>query len=294
MTTLQDIRRWARQAQPVFICGLERSGTSMLLVSLARHPALFPLKDVFETFVFLKPRAVLEDPPPYMVKDYLAGDANAAALRAFCQGLQTDGAPLSGADTIRAFFYFNAHQVYPGRRPLEKTPAHLKKVDRMLDIFPRARVIVCTRDPVSIIASYRKRLEKEKALGHGPDSWGWLDRTADQLVTYFQTLSGHMVSARELAPSQVYMAPYDWLTDTPEAALRALCEFAELGFAPEVLTPPPVHGRKIDVLLSQPITRRESDDDVYVDAATQQMIRHRMAPHMPLWNTPGLAPAKTA
>ncbi|MFD2453282.1 sulfotransferase [Ideonella paludis] len=52
MTTLHDIRRWSTTARPVFICGLERSGTSILQVSLSRHPELFAVKDVYETFIF--------------------------------------------------------------------------------------------------------------------------------------------------------------------------------------------------------------------------------------------------
>ena len=196
---------------------------------------------------------------------------------------------LSEADLVRAFFYFCAHEIYPGRRPLEKTPGHVRKLGRMLELFPQARVVACTRDPVSIVASYRKRLEKEKALGRGRDEWGWLDRTAEQLVVHFQAVTQHIEDARQRWPRQVFVAPYHWLTDAPETALQAICEFADLPFAAEVLTPKEVPGRKVDELLSKPITRRESEDDQYVDAATQQLIRERTRHMMPVWETPGLA-----
>ena len=44
--SLAALRGWAAAAQPVFICGQERSGTSALLLALARHPALFSVPDV--------------------------------------------------------------------------------------------------------------------------------------------------------------------------------------------------------------------------------------------------------
>lgn len=289
MVSVQDVRAWAVEAKPVFLCGLERSGTSILQVSLSRHPDLFPVKDVYETFAFLKPRSLLEDPPPSMTGAYLQGKPNAARLRKLCEQLRGPKADLSEADVVRAFFYFCAKEVYPGKRPLEKTPGHVRKLARMLELFPKARVIVCTRDPVSIVASYRKRLQKEQALGRPHDEWGWLDRTAEQLVVHFEQVTHHIVDARRRWPDQVFVAPYDWLTNAPEEALKQICEFADLPFVSDVMAPKEVPGRKVDEMLSQPITRRESDDGEYVDAPTQQFIRERTAGLLPVWETPGVA-----
>lgn len=291
MTTLQDIRRWATTARPVFICGLERSGTSILQVSMSRHPNLFAVKDVYETFVFLKPRSALTDPAPQMTQAYLQGPANAASFRVFAAQLAGDKPDLSEADLIRAFFYFCAHMVYPGREPLEKTPGHVRRLTRMLELFPLARVIVCTRDPVSIVASYRKRLVKEKALGKGPDEWGWLDKTAEQLIAHFEAVTAHVDEARLRWPEQVFVAPYDWLVDDPEAALQSICKFAGLPFVQEVMKPKEVPGRKVDTMLSEPITKRDPDTEEFVDAETEAMIRTKTQPLMKVWETPGISAA---
>lgn len=292
MTTLQDIRRWAITARPVFICGLERSGTSILQVSMSRHPALFAVKDVYETFIFLKPRSALADPPPQMTQAYLQGADNARKFREFCAELAGDKAELSEADLIRAFFFFCAHVVYPGRQPVEKTPGHVRKLTRMFELFPQARVVVCTRDPVSIVASYRKRLAVEQGLGKSRDEWGWLDKTAEQLIGHFQSVTQNIQEARQRWPEQVFVAPYDWLTDTPAEALESICDFAGLPFSPDVLKPKDVPGRKVDVLLSKPITKREPDIETYVDAATEQMINRDTADLQKIWNLPGTnAPA---
>jgi hypothetical protein len=289
MRTLQEVRYWAAQAQPVFICGLERSGTSMLQVSLSRHPSLFPVRDVYETFMFLKPRAALETLPPQMTLAYLQGEENARGFRALCDELRAGGSELSEADIIRSFFFFCAQRVYPGRRPLEKTPAHVRKLNAMLQIFPKARVIVCTREPVSIIASYRKRLAAEKALGRPWSEWSWLDRTAEQLVAHFEAVTEQIEIARGRWPRQVFMAPYDWIVADAPQALRELCDFAGLAFVPEVLSPAEVSGRKVDELLSRPITNRPSDDEHYVSADEADHIRRLTAALMPLWQSPGVA-----
>ncbi|GAA0741976.1 sulfotransferase [Ideonella azotifigens] len=287
MRTLQDIRAWAVHAQPVFICGLERSGTSILQVSFSRHPQLFPVKDVYETFIFANPRSALEVRAPAMTKAYLQGDEHAKRFRELCAGLRVGNAELSEADIIRAFFWYCAHQVYPGRQPLEKTPSHVRRLARMLEIFPRARVIVCTRDPVDVVASYRKRLKKEQSLGRSRDEWGWLDRTAEQLLAHFHTVSEHISAARQRWPEQVFVAPYAWITNDPETAMRRLCEFAGLPFVDAVLKPQEVPDRKVDEMLSRPISKRASESDQFVDAQTQAMIRQQMAKQMPLWDTPG-------
>lgn len=288
MTTLHDIRRWSTTARPVFICGLERSGTSILQVSLSRHPELFAVKDVYETFIFLKPRSALQDPAPQMTQAYLQGEEQCRRFRSFAASLSGGKGEISEADVIRAFFYFAAHYVYPGQQPLEKTPAHVRKLGRMLELFPLARVVVCTRDPVSIVASYRKRLVTEKALGKSVDDWGWLDRTAEQLIGHFEQITESILDARQRWPQQVFVAPYDWMTSTPEVALRAICEFAGLAFVGEVLKPKEVPGRQVDEMLSKPITRREPDIDTYVDAATERMILEKTLRMRSVWDRPGL------
>lgn len=291
MATLQEVRRWAANARPVFLCGLERSGTSILQVSMSRHPDLFTVKDVYETFIFLKPRSPMADPVPQMTQAYLQGSDNVAKFRQFCATLPVERPMLTEVDAIRAFFFFASHFVYGKKRPLEKTPGHVRKLPRVFEAFPKARVVVCTRDPSSIIASYRKRLKKEQALGKGPDEWGWLDRTVEQLLVHFEGVTQNLQEAQKQWPKQVFVAPYDWLTDNPERAFRSICEFADLPYSAEVLTPKDVPGRKVDELLSKPITRIDPDVGQYLTAEEIGLINERAAAFLPSWNTPGVVSA---
>lgn len=291
MATLQDIRSWANKTEPLFLCGLERSGTSILQVSLARHPDLFAVKDVYETFAFLNAKALLEEPMPSMAKAYLMGGANADKFRQFCAGLRKGDQPLGDGEVIRSYFFFAAHFIYPGRRVLEKTPGHVRKLPRVFELFPRAKVVVCTRDPLDVIASYRKRLAKEKSMGKSRDEWGWLDKTDDQLMAHFENITKHLQEAQAKWPGQVFVAPYDWITESPDQALKDVCAFAGLPFVKEVLTPKQVSGRKVDEMLSSPITKRASEAEQFLDAKAIAAIKKRTDALLPVWNARGVKAA---
>lgn len=276
------MRAWAAQCEPVFICGVERSGTSTLQLALARHPALFAVPDVYETFIFTRPEGVLHDPVPSMTEAYLGGAKHIETWRA-----RYAVAGLGDADLIQGFFHYAAHQVYPGRRPLEKTPSHVRKLALMCELFPKARVIVCTRDPVAVVASYRQRLEKEQGMGLPRATWGWLDRSLGELITHCNTVGAQMRAAAAAHGERLFVAPYEWLTADAEGSLTALCAFAGLAFDEALLAPKPRRGNAVDGLLTRPIAPHQSDVGRHLDADAQDAIRAGTAGLHPLWDTAG-------
>lgn len=280
---IDAIRAWAGEAQPVFICGIERSGTSMLQLALARHPALFAVPDVYETFMFATPEALLREPPPGMAVAYLGGERQLEWFRA-----RYAVAGLGDDDLIRAFFHFAAHTVYPGQRPLEKTPSHVRQLARMFKLFPRARVVVCTRDMPAVVASYRKRMASEQAMGLPRAVWGWMDRSTEALITHCLTVAEQVRTAATTHGAQMYVAPYAWLTSDAPAALAALCAFADLAPSDALLTPKPRQQSRVDSLLTRPIGPREQTPlDDAADAEEQAVVRARASALPPLWDTPG-------
>ena len=225
----------------------------MLLLALTRHAALFPVPDVFETFVFIRPRAFLSDPVPGMMRAYIGGAEGVSALRSLVGGLGRDEGDLSDDDLIRAFFWLAAERVYPGRRPLEKTPSHVHALPALFRIFPQARVLACVRDPVDIRASYRKRLAREQALGKPPEAWAWLALSDEQFVGGLRRVNKALREIGQARPGQVFQVPYAWITMQPEPALRQICAFIGEPFDSAMLTPRAEAKSRIDPRLSEPI-----------------------------------------
>jgi hypothetical protein len=295
--SLGALRDWAAQSQPVFVCGQERSGTSALLLALARHPALFGVPDVFETFIFHQARALLVDPPQAMQQGYLRGPAQLAALRTHLARLGGgQSGTLDDDDLIRAFFAHAATAVYPGRRPLEKTPAHVYSLPRVLRLFPQARVLACVREPTEVVLSYQRRLQREQALGKPRAAWAWLDRTDAMLVSQFRKIDRAIREAARLAPGQVFRVPYGWLTADPENALAAICAFVGEPFEPAMLRPRAGARERVDARLSLPLGAAPASvgDDAGLDPARAAKLRHDTHALTQRWRVPGIVAAEPA
>ena len=57
---LKEIRLWAKEQQPVFVVGPERSGTSLLFQQVSNHQSFCDFSQAtVETFVFIKPWLLL-------------------------------------------------------------------------------------------------------------------------------------------------------------------------------------------------------------------------------------------
>jgi hypothetical protein len=284
---LGALRAWAAAARPVFICGHERSGTSALQLALARHPALAPVPDVYETFIFSRTREWLDDPPHAMQQAYVGGQHTLARLRAWAAHLA--GGPahaLEEDDLVRAFLAFAAHETYAGRRLLEKTPTHVLSLPRLFRLFPHARVLACVREPVSIAESYRRRLAREQALGKPPQAWSWLDIGIEELIVRLRRVDRALREAEALAPGQVFLVPYDWLTATPAAALAAICVFIGEPYDEALLAPRALNRSRVDERLSQPISAAPAAPSMLAEAERVTLRRetHGLAAR---WRVPG-------
>lgn len=294
--SLGALRSWAAHSQPVFVCGQERSGTSALLLALARHPALFAVPDVFETFIFHQASALLADPPKPMQQGYLRGPDQLGHLRSQLAKLGGGQAgTLDDDDLVRAFFAHAATAVYPGQRPLEKTPAHVHSLPRLFRLFPQARVLACVREPTEVVLSYQRRLQREQALGKPRAAWAWLDLTDAMLVGQFRKIDRAIREAATLAPGQVFRVPYGWLTSAPEASLAAICAFLDEPFDPAMLRPRASARERVDTRLSLPLGAPASiGADAGLDPARAAKLRHDTHALTQRWRVPGIVPAEPA
>ncbi|MGH8231205.1 MAG: sulfotransferase family protein [Steroidobacteraceae bacterium] len=173
--------------RPVFICGVHRSGTTLMRDLLDGHPALsvLPAEGTFYTnpprrhagthallpafgCEWLRRLVNPSNQPPFwlLVRSSSRGSPYVEFARAF-----TAWAPLVEASFGRdaacwpllavmlAYSSSLSHGIPPTmQRWAEKTPTNERFIDRLLREFPEARVLHLVRDPLAVFAS-RKSME---------------------------------------------------------------------------------------------------------------------------------------
>ena len=302
---LPKLLAWAQAQRPVFICGQARSGTSMLQLALSRHPSLFSVADVFETFIFNKPRAIFEESVPGMLRSYLGGAKGTLQCQKMLAKMESEEGPLSDEDVVRAFFWFAAQKVYPGQRPLEKTPSHVHSLPLIFKVFPQAAVLACVREPVDILGSYRKRLAREQAMGRPPQTWAWLSQSDDALITQLRRVNRSLRLAEASNPGRVFQVPYGWITAQPEAALAEICAFVGVEPTPALLHPQVADRVRVDARLNLPIgamlapaaaeatasSTGLASPSPALESAREKKVRAELAALTRLWRYHGPLPA---
>ena len=118
----------------------------------------------------------------------------------------------------------------------EKTPAHFRHVDTLLDWFPDARVIHMIRDPRAVYVSEVKR---RTAI---PDTlpYRWLARVPPAMRalilvqvarTWAEAVNHHRRNARRY-PDRYRLVRFEDLVREPEQVVADLCRFLGVAFEP--------------------------------------------------------------
>lgn len=280
--SLDQVRAWCEQARPLFIVGLARSGTSMLQVAFAQHSAMFDIINCRETHIYVKPDQPFEQPNHRPTALYLKGADNLKAYRQWLRGLPGGKGKLGDADKIRCFFWWAAHHVYPGRQPLEKTPGHVHQLPLIFETFPHAKVVVCSREPLDVFASYRKRLQRSREEGVDEASLRWLEKDGRAMVRVFRRFHEAVVAATPSYGKHLFMAPYEWLVADPRVSLQAVCDFAGMALEPGML-----QGSGSSAEGGSGIQQRASDAHKVLTPQEVAMIEEATAPLVALWRKPG-------
>jgi hypothetical protein len=126
-------------------------------------------------------------------------------------------------------------------RPIfgEKTPAHLRYVDTLLEWYPTARVVHMVRDPRAVYLSELKRRTAR------PESvpYRWLIRIPRLMRTFVllavvRTWADAVHRHRSLArryPDQYRLVRFEDLVRNPEFEVERLCAFLGVDFEPRML-----------------------------------------------------------
>ncbi|MEQ4209834.1 sulfotransferase [Actinopolymorpha sp. B17G11] len=248
---LLEISRTERATSPVFIVGEARSGTTILYRMLQKHPAFRPRSEnLWESkiMVHLDSHASFGPREPPTMYGHMAHDddryqaflasiaplrpvlaAGAAALRRVPTRHRSRIWTASGHPLVVRSYFHHARAARGARRVLEKTPAHIKYVHRLLRCYPNARLIYIHRHPVDVYTSYVRRANVDPAAAR------WARMSPEAFAQRWARNSTLALAAAESVSRSFLMHSYETFTADPQAAGRQICEFVGEAFDPEII-----------------------------------------------------------
>lgn len=226
--------------RPIFVVGTPRSGTTLVARILGRHPTILAAG---ETHFFEEIWANKHEYGPLDSEPQIAA-AVSRLMTIFDRYNQVAGQELvdkliqpdllinkvlhngGGYDMLYQAFTSSLDENKPGLRYCDDTPKHLFYLKTILQYFPNARIIICTRDPRDFLCSYKnfwrasRTPERIRALYH-PILTALLWRRSAEIIfnNPFIEKSDRIMTLR-----------YEELVVEPEVFVRELCQFVAVDF----------------------------------------------------------------
>lgn len=212
--------------QPVFVVGMNGSGTTMLVESLSRHPSIFG---------FMQETRLL----PHIVREIRSlGDLNVEEnfmsawekvlnIPAFAVANGGSRPPLPRnwrelprdvAAIIDAVFRFFASK-HDKVRWCDKSPQNVQHLALLGEVFPEARFVHVIRDGRACAASFNRRWGRKPEL----TIYRWKNVVAEG------RRQGSLLGRRYME------VRYEDLTATPEYWMKGICSFLDVDYDPRVL-----------------------------------------------------------
>lgn len=211
--------------QPIFIVGSPRSGTTLMRYCLNRHSRIYiPPETNFFVRVYGNRNLLLtpiEKNADKLVTRFLNFHYNTMAEFHHLKDFLINRVARDAENyTDVANIIFGEIAKEKGKvRWGEKTPGHVFYIDRILDLFPDAKIINLQRSHKNVLASYVK-------CSHLPDDF------ISACAVY--KLS---VDAAKKYSDRIFNVQYDELTCNPEKVLINVCQYIGENFEPAMLQP---------------------------------------------------------
>lgn len=220
--------------EPVIVCGVGRSGTTLLQTMLAAHPQLClpPETAFFRKYVANgRRRRSLEKAGPKALVELLARDeefarAGIPPAELLSAWLREPRRPLQMDEVYRQLLLEFAYRDRGDRGPAlvgDKDPKNIEFLPELAAAYPQARVLHIVRDPRAVLAS------RMKAAWSRDRPW-WMH----PLVQSTQWRCGRRQGPRLFGARWMELRYEDLLAD-PEGKLREVCAHLGLDFDPAML-----------------------------------------------------------
>jgi len=251
---------------PIFVVGYVHTGTTLLRSVLGKHTDIFMMfgeSHFFEDLVRIRrdfPRLqdelVLRDYIEFVVRLAMSGSKRALKIRgghglaeiglsreqieALIDAARQSVAASSGSGHIAAFRSTIAYLSCAANatRWLEKTPAHVHRIDEILAALPDARIIELVRDPRAALASRKARAEE-----HWRATQAAAGAILNQRIIFDPVFDSHNwraavragARAAQRHPHAVLRIRYEDLVDNPTSSISDICQFVGIDFQPQML-----------------------------------------------------------
>ena len=206
-----------------FLVGCGRSGTTLLRAMCDAHPSLAVPPESHFVVAFAPASSGAVD----------AGElaARLAASERFALwGLDevtvrdalVEAAPRTYADAVRAVFACYADR--RGKpRYADKTPVYVLHIDRLAALFPESVFVHLVRDGRDVACSFLEL--------------GWADSIEEAALHWRRRVTAGRRAGHKLPAGRYVEMRYEDLVDSPEQALRRMCDAAALPFDEAMLDP---------------------------------------------------------
>ncbi len=256
---------------PIFIGGTGRSGTTLLIRLLERHPKIFTLR--WESQFLVAPNGLLnlgyrqwkrKALQAFVERlrgrwyertlnsgkknEYKAGlitDVDREDLEAAIDFLLTEAPEAKSPEATFPLIRRFTHRLFaPGTlaagadRWCEKTPRNVLFADRLLEIFPDLKFLHIIRDGRDVVSSMVHRGFWPVASGHEFPSLRPYrgEVTVEKAANYWRDiLRLARVVSSEIPAQHYYEFRFEDLIANPEGELRTICEFLGEDFEPTML-----------------------------------------------------------
>ena len=213
--------------EPVFVVGMNGSGTSMMLDSLGRHPELYAMPDetLMMPYIIMRAERFGDLRVNARFRRYWQFAINQIpALIRFNNGVKPSLPPnwASFPRTVEGVFdgiFSTLAAPHGKRRWCEKTPDHVQHLPLLSSHFPSARFIHLVRDGREVARSIRRRQLRTPELV----IYRW-----KKLVELGQRDGGKL-------GSRYLELRYEDLTSNPRHEMETVCQFLGIDFNEQVL-----------------------------------------------------------
>jgi len=265
-------------AKPIFVIGIQRSGTTWLANLLGEHPDIAAVRHedhhgIHESgyFKFIDNRYgdlrvgtnFVEFAETMLASDYIA-------LTGISRNFLYDLWPTTYSEAFRAIMDDYA-QRHDATAWLEKSPMHTLYAEHIASVYPDAVFVGIKRDLSMVMASQMEmkrgsktesRSNRSKFIARHTIRWVHYNRVLDSFAARF--------------PNRIYLTKYEQLRADTHDSVKEICEFMGLPFDSDMLgqsfAPNTSHSGKVD--RTKILTDKEKQL-MHRTAAMTQLIPHR-------------------